>query len=101
MSPHAAIIAMLLLVFAAMSGRAEQPRDPLAVARRVDQEIDTKLAEAKIPASPLADDAEFLRRVYLDITGELPNPSKAAEFLDSKDAEKRRKLIDELLASPG
>src|SRR5262249_14730164 len=71
-----------------------------AVARRVDQEIDVRLAEAKIPASPPADDAEFLRRVYLDITGELPGPYKAAEFLDSNDPDKRRKLIYDLLASP-
>src|SRR5262249_17308038 len=50
---------------------------------------------------PLADDAEFLRRVYLDITGVIPPADKAAAFLDSKDPDKRAKLIDDLLASPG
>ena len=53
----------------------------------------------KILASGQADDAEFLRRVYLDITGKIPPPEKAAAFLDSKDPDKRAKLIDELLAS--
>src|SRR4029077_13055847 len=42
----------------------------------------------------------FLRRAYLDITGAIPSPEKAAAFLDSTDPDKRAKLIDELLASP-
>jgi Protein of unknown function (DUF1553)/Protein of unknown function (DUF1549) len=46
-----------------------------------------------------ADDAEFLRRAYLDIVGHIPSGEKAAGFLDSKDPNKRTKLIDELLAS--
>jgi hypothetical protein len=97
MSRHAAALAALLLASAPTAGWAAQPRDASAVARRVDEEIDARLAEAKIPASPPADDAEFLRRIYLDLTGELPGPNTAAEFLDSADPDKRRKLTDELL----
>ncbi len=74
-------------------------QEPKAVARALDQEIQRVLDEDKIPASGLADDAEFLRRAYLDITGRIPAPEKAAAFLDSKDPDKRSKLIDELLAS--
>src|SRR5262249_9433140 len=58
------------------------------------------LAAAQVPASPLADDAEFLRRVSLDITGRIPTLERTKAFLDSTDPDKRRKLIDELLASP-
>ena len=53
-----------------------------------------------MPASPLAEDAEFLRRVALDLTGVIPSADRAAAFLDSKEPDKRAKLIDELLASP-
>ena len=43
------------------------------LATAVDREIDATLATAKVPASPLADDAEFLRRVTLDLTGTDPD----------------------------
>src|SRR5262249_49918339 len=46
------------------------------------------------------DDAEFIRRVYLDITGVIPTADKVVAFLDSKDPDNRARLIDELLASP-
>lgn len=78
------------------SGRGQ----PAAVAAEIDRLIDAGLRERKIAPSPAADDAEFLRRACLDITGKIPTPERAAAFLDGKDARKREKLIDELLASP-
>lgn len=42
------------------------------LAATIDREIDTALAAAKVPPSPPADDAEFLRRVSLDLTGTVP-----------------------------
>ncbi len=73
---------------------------PAAVAKRIDQIINDKLSAAKIPASPRADDAEFLRRVTLDITGRIPTAEKAKSFLTSTAADRREKLIDALLAEP-
>ncbi len=58
------------------------------------------MATVKVPTSPQADDAEFLRRVTLDLTGRIPTYQQTVAFLDSKDPDKRRKLIDELLDSP-
>src|SRR5438874_1753097 len=75
---------------------AKNTRD---LAGRIDKLIDAKLLQDKVPASPQADDAEFLRRVSLDITGVIPSAERTKEFLDSKDGDKRGKLIDELLAS--
>ena len=46
-----------------------------------------------VTASPRSDDAEFIRRIYLDLTGAIPPAGKAAAFLDGKDAKKREKLI--------
>jgi uncharacterized protein DUF1549/uncharacterized protein DUF1553 len=74
--------------------------DALALSRLIDQEIDKRLAAEKLTASPRCDDAEFVRRIYLDLTGVVPSAAKAAEFIDAADSSKRSKLIDELLASP-
>lgn len=74
--------------------------DALALARIIDQETGRRLASEKIKASPLADDAEFLRRAYLDLVGVIPTPEKVQDFLKSSDPKKREKIIDELLADP-
>jgi hypothetical protein len=80
--------------------KALTSRAAAEVAADIDRDIDKKLQDEKVPASPVADDAEFMRRAYLDITGHLPTPAQAVTFLDSKDENKRAKLIDELLESP-
>ena len=72
------------------------PRPPEA--NFVDQHVWDKLAALGIPPSGPADDAEFLRRVYLDTIGTLPTAAEARAFLADKDAAKRAKLIDALLA---
>lgn len=75
-------------------------RDAAAVAAVIDRMLDKRLAEGKVPASPVASDGEFLRRVTLDITGRIPTPQQTTLFLNSSDPDKRRKLIDELLTNP-
>ncbi len=52
-------------------------------------------------SAPLASDEEFVRRVYLDLTGTLPTVAQLQAFLADTDKDKRVKLIDKLLASPG
>ncbi|MFN7803590.1 MAG: DUF1549 domain-containing protein, partial [Planctomycetaceae bacterium] len=51
-------------------------------------------------AAPLADDAEFLRRVTLDLTGTIPSSAVARAFLVDANPQKREQLVDRLLASP-
>ena len=65
----------------------------------IDDHVFGKLNRFHIPSSPLSSDAEFLRRVCLDLTGTLPPSSRVREFLASKDPQKRTKLIDALLDS--
>ncbi len=79
---------------------AKPARDPAPTAAFIDAEVDRQLASLKVPASSQADDAEFLCRVTLDLTGRIPSYQQTVGFLDSKDPDKRRKLIDELLESP-
>ncbi|MGE3806544.1 MAG: DUF1549 and DUF1553 domain-containing protein, partial [Gemmataceae bacterium] len=66
----------------------------------VDQHVYSKLKRLNIVPSGQADDAEFLRRVYVDTIGSLPSPDEVRSFLASKDPSKRAKKIDELLAHP-
>ncbi len=73
---------------------------PAEVAAAIDQHLDRALAAAKLTPAPLADDAEFLRRAYLDLTGCVPTAEQARAFLDDRDARKRARLIDALLATP-
>jgi hypothetical protein len=67
----------------------------------IDQHVFGKLTKLGIPPSPLASDAMFVRRVTIDITGQLPSAEDARAFVESTDPQKRDKLIDQLLNSPG
>jgi hypothetical protein len=75
-------------------------QSPAELAERIDEHLNAKLTAEKVPASPRCDDAEFLRRVSIDILGVIPPPEKVLAFLANTDPNKRTKLIDELLASP-
>jgi hypothetical protein len=68
----------------------------------VDKYVDQKLQRLEVLPAPLADDAEFLRRVSLDLTGLPPTAEKARAFLaDPAPARlKRARYVDELMASP-
>ena len=77
-----------------------QPHKSLPRHNFIDDYIFDKLSRFHIPPSPLSSDAEFLRRVCLDLTGTLPPPGRVREFLASRDPQKREKLIDILLDSP-
>ncbi len=66
----------------------------------IDKLVDAKLSKLNIAPSALCDDAEFLRRVYLDLTGTLPTPEKARKFLADSTKEKRAKLVEVLLDKP-
>ena len=68
--------------------------------RKIDERVNERLAAAKIEPAFVADDAEFLRRVYLDLTGVIPRVSEVREFLADKRLDKRARLIDKLLDSP-
>jgi hypothetical protein len=76
--------------------------DPLSLPpqNEIDQRIAERLAALRIPASGLATDEEFLRRVTLDITGTLPTPNEIRAFLANTSSDKRAAKIDELLERP-
>lgn len=79
----------------AANKKATFDRESLSAA--IAQEVNQMLKQEAIPASPQSSDAEFLRRIYVDLVGVIPTAEEAKGFLDSKDPEKRTKLIDRLL----
>jgi hypothetical protein len=69
----------------------------LDAARKIDDLVLTALKAKEIPQSPVCSDSVFVRRVYLDVIGRIPTAEEAKEFLNSKDPNRRRALIDALL----
>ncbi len=65
----------------------------------IDRFINDQLQRLRLPASAPADDWRFLRRVTLDLTGRLPTVQAARQFVADTSADKRRRLVDDLLQS--
>jgi hypothetical protein len=65
----------------------------------IDDEIFGKMKTDGIRPAPMSSDEEFLRRVTVDLTGQIPDPATVLAFLADKSADKRAKTIDALIAS--
>src|SRR6516164_6338453 len=88
-------IALVLVAGFAQSGRADEPLRVM-----VDRLVAMQTADYEKIAAPVCSDEEFLRRIWLDLTGTIPSTADARAFLDDADSNKREKLVDRLLASP-
>jgi hypothetical protein len=64
----------------------------------VDNRVFKKLQQLQILPSDVCSDEEFLRRAFLDLTGRLPKIEETLAFHTDKAADKRGKLVDQLLA---
>jgi uncharacterized FlaG/YvyC family protein len=84
----------LLLAWIAIPAAALHADEPLR------ELINRELAPPSGTAWPKANDAEFLRRVSLDLNGMPPSADEARAFINDPDPAKREKLVDRLLASP-
>lgn len=67
----------------------------------IDGHVLAKLRRLNVMPADVCDDATFLRRVSLDVTGELPAPDEIRSFLADTSANKRSARIDELLLRSG
>lgn len=88
------------LLITVLSAHAVAEDDAAVLAELIDRHIQSRHETLNLSRVAQADDAEFLRRVYLDLHGVVPSTSQAAEFLDSAEPSKRAELIDNLLNQP-
>src|SRR6516165_11516221 len=94
------VVAGLLTLGLQRTGAAPPVLDAQALSGRIDELIGQRLAREGIPPAPAADDAEFFRRLSLDLNGRMPSLTQLADFLDDTRPDKRRLWIDELLDGP-
>jgi hypothetical protein len=105
---HAIMLIAVLLLAADVSGEEVcqpaagsttngEPISADALAARIDAALEADWKTTGITPAPPAGDAEFMRRVYLDITGKIPAVAEARQFLDDVAADKRHRLIEDLL----
>ena len=88
---------LALVSFAALTSSPAVVSAVESLAPRIDQLVEVGQVG---PLAPLTSDADFLRRVSLDLNGDLPSSTEARAFLDDAAPNKRELLVDRLLASP-
>jgi len=79
----------------------KQPVELDQAARRIDELVEARLKKAGLKPNAGIDDATFLRRTYLQTIGRIPTAAEATEFLQSRDPQRRARLIDSLIGSEG
>jgi hypothetical protein len=94
---HRNVLAVFLALVSSALAIADPPPGALEIATTIDNCLERRFQRDKIKPAPLADDAEFLRRAYLDITGRIPRVADVHAFLADTGKDKRAKLIDQLL----
>ncbi len=73
----------------------------VASAAKIDSMIEANYKKYKVTPNPAASDEQFIRRIYLDITGTIPTYKQVRTFSINSDPDKRSKIVDTLLSQTG
>ncbi len=84
-----------------LANAAELPPASKPMPQVIDQYIDAAIAAAEVTPAGQADDATLIRRLTLDLVGRIPTTGEIEEYVKSADPEKRVRLVDRLIGSPG
>ncbi|MBT5020152.1 MAG: DUF1549 domain-containing protein, partial [Planctomicrobium sp.] len=82
-----------------LAAESQSKSDAVSVAQQVDVLLKELLAKEDVQPADLTNDEDFLRRIYLDLSGVVPSPKDITLFGLNGDAQKRTVVIDQLLAS--
>lgn len=94
------VAAGCLMVLALAGARTSDAQTKPLTSADIDKIMRTEWKREKITPAPPVEDAQFLRRVTLDITGTIPSAESVKKFLANKSTNKRAEVIEELLQSP-
>jgi hypothetical protein len=90
----------LVTVVLLLAGAPAGATDAEVLAGRIDTLLEARWAAAGVRPAALADDAEFLRRVWLDLGGTIPPVPEVRAFLADRTPDRRRRLVERLLDGP-
>ncbi|MFO0849542.1 MAG: DUF1553 domain-containing protein [Gemmataceae bacterium] len=90
-----AVVASVTLPFATIANYPDLPAHNF-----IDVKLIAKWRDLGLTPAPLAPDAVFLRRLYLDAIGTLPTPAEVTAFLADTAPDKRAKAVDAVLSRP-
>jgi hypothetical protein len=93
LAAYVAVFAFAAAAFAGLSASAANP-----VSTMIDGEIGTALSAKNLVPAPRAEDADLVRRIYLDVLGRIPTAAETQQYLADARPDKHHRLIDELLA---
>ncbi|HTK78763.1 MAG TPA: DUF1549 domain-containing protein, partial [Gemmataceae bacterium] len=93
------LLSFVLVALAATECRAGEANAAAELAGSIDQQIEARLQSEGVRPAELADDAEFVRRIYLDLHGVVPTLDQVQRFLADSQPDKRARLVDSLIAN--
>ncbi|MGI9444898.1 MAG: DUF1549 domain-containing protein, partial [Rubripirellula sp.] len=96
---HLKVLMCLAIVISSMTIRSRTLAATEPLYKQIDALV-TSHTGFRDRAAPKTNDASFLRRIHLDLTGSIPTAQQARDFLADSAADKRVELIDKLLDSP-
>src|SRR5271165_4934221 len=98
------LIAWLVVMSATQKlAAADRPKPGIEKSKRagragfIDRLLESSWKKAGVNPAKAATDEEYLRRAYLDLLGRIPTVQEARAFLQTKETDKREKLVDFLL----
>src|SRR5215204_5010051 len=92
-----AIGVLAALVGSAGFAQDSQTQAKLSGSALIDHWIKAKWTEATLKPVARANEPEYMRRVYLDVVGQIPALDEAEKYLADKSSGKRAALVDQLL----
>lgn len=91
------LLSSVLVAAAAEQCQADQA-GAAELAKLIDQQVEVRLSSEGVRAAEMADDAEFVRRIHLDLHGTVPALDQVKRFMADAGWDKRAQLVDSLLA---
>ena len=94
-------LATAIVSAAGSNGQDHAPLQPVAstkMASHIDELLAAHWKKSGVELAPPTTDTEFLRRIYLDLTGRIPSVSEVYDFDDDTQQDRRVRLVDQLLS---